>query len=112
MRDRVPCVYVLASMRNGTLYIGVTSDLPRRMFEHRNGLIEGFTKRYDVKMLVYAEFFDAMQDAIAREKRLKEWRRAWKLRLIEGANPEWHDLYDEATGEIRDAPYDALRRRE
>jgi len=93
--ERRPCVYILASRRNGTLYIGVTSTLERRMMEHRSGEIGGFTKKYGVKMLVYVEFHDTMPAAIAREKQIKEWRRVWKLELIEQANPEWRDLYQE-----------------
>jgi putative endonuclease len=90
-----PCVYLLASRRNGTLYVGVTSDLSRRISEHRADTIEGFTKRYRVHGLVYAEFHATMEEAILREKRIKTWRRAWKLLLIEEANPTWRDLYDE-----------------
>ena len=86
-------VYILASDRNGTLYIGVTSDLIRRIFEHREGVVEGFTKTYEVKRLVYFEQFDDIQTAIQREKNLKRWNRAWKIELIESANPDWDDLY-------------------
>ncbi|MEP0235628.1 GIY-YIG nuclease family protein [Roseibium sp.] len=86
------CVYILASERNGTLYIGVTSNLPRRMYEHREGLIEGFSKTYRVTRLVHAEAFSRIDDAIAREKQLKGWNRAWKIALIEESNPEWRDL--------------------
>jgi putative endonuclease len=89
-----PCVYILASQRHGTLYIGVTSDLARRVWQHKGDVIGGFTKRYRVHRLVYFEFHATMGDAILREKRLKKWRRAWKIRLIEDANPEWQDLYD------------------
>lgn len=89
------CVYILASKRNGTLYIGVTSDIARRAWEHRNSALEGFTRRYDVKLLVYVEFHDTMPDAILREKQMKKWRRAWKLKLIERENPDWRDLYDD-----------------
>jgi len=84
---------MMASRKGGTLYIGVTNDLARRVHEHREGLIPGFTKRYDVKMLVWYEEHDDFREAIAREKALKEWNRAWKLRLINEANPEWCDLY-------------------
>ncbi len=87
-------VYILASQKNGTLYIGVTNDLHRRMYEHRNGLIEGFTKKYGVHKLVYFEETPNIDDAIAREKQLKNWRRLWKLELINKANPEWKDLVD------------------
>ena|SRR5579863_4585788 len=93
-----PCVYILASKRNGTLYVGVTSDVVRRAWEHRTGKMEGFTKYYGVHHLVYAEFHETMADAITREKRIKKWRRAWKLHLIERDNPQWHDLYDEYIG--------------
>jgi putative endonuclease len=90
-----PCVYILASHRNGTLYVGVTSDLSRRVWEHKTGVIEGFTKRYQVHRLVYAEFHATMEEAILREKRIKGWRRAWKITLIEKTNPIWRDLYRE-----------------
>ncbi|WP_421881022.1 GIY-YIG nuclease family protein [Pacificispira sp.] len=89
-----PCVYILASDRNGTLYVGVTSDLPKRIWEHRNGVAEGFTKKFGVHRLVYAESHDTMEAAILREKRVKEWKRAWKIELIEKTNPQWRDLYD------------------
>ena len=95
MSDRRPCVYILASQRNGALYIGVTSDLARRAWEHRSDAAQGFTRKYGVHILVYVEFHDSMADAILREKRLKEWRRAWKLELIERTNPQWRDLYDD-----------------
>ena len=88
-----PCVYILASRRNGTLYIGVTSALIKRVWEHKNAVVEGFTKRYDVHMLVWFELHENMLDAIAREKAIKEWKRKWKLDLIEATNPDWHDLY-------------------
>ena len=87
-------VYILASRRNGTLYIGVTNDLPRRMFEHRSGAGSGFVTKYKVFRLVYVETHDEPEMAIRREKRIKEWQRAWKIRLIEEANPNWDDLYD------------------
>jgi putative endonuclease len=86
-------VYILASERNGTLYIGVTNDLIRRVFEHREEAVEGFTQRYGVKRLVHYEQFDDIATAIQREKSLKRWSRAWKIELIEQANPEWDDLY-------------------
>jgi putative endonuclease len=85
-------VYILASERNGTLYVGVTSDLPRRLFEHQNGLIDGFSRTYGVRRLVYAEAYDRITDAIAREKQLKKWKRGWKIDLIEESNPDWCDL--------------------
>lgn len=86
-------VYILASRKNGTLYIGVTNDLSRRTFEHREGIGANFTKKYDVTRLVYFEVFDRIIDAIDREKELKKWRRAWKIALIERDNAEWKDLY-------------------
>ena len=89
-----PCVYILASHRNGTLYIGVTSDLIQRCWEHQTGSTVGFTKKYGVRQLVYYELHQDMYSAIAREKQLKKWKRAWKLRLIEQHNPQWHDLWD------------------
>jgi putative endonuclease len=88
-------VYILASKKNGTLYIGVTNDLLRRTYEHRNGLIEGFTKKYGVHRLVYFEDCGDISAAIVREKQLKFWKRKWKIELIESFNPEWRDLYDE-----------------
>ena len=88
-----PAVYLLANKRNGTLYTGVTSDLVRRVWEHRNNLSPGFCRKYAVKRLVYYELHATMQDAIAREKRLKRWSRRWKLRLIEEGNPGWRDLW-------------------
>jgi putative endonuclease len=87
-------VYILASGRNGTLYIGVTSDLQKRTWEHKNDLIEGFTKRYSVHRLVYYELHDEMVSAIRREKQIKKWQRDWKLELIEGENPDWDDLWE------------------
>ncbi len=87
-------VYILASKRNGTLYIGMTNNLKRRLDEHKTGSVEGFTKRYNIHMLVYCEEVDTAEAAIAREKQLKNWRRAWKLALIEKENPEWHDISD------------------
>jgi len=87
-----PCVYILASRKYGTLYVGVTSNLAVRLEAHRSGEIEGFTKKYGVTRLVYAEFHETMGAAILREKQIKKWRRAWKVRLIEQMNPEWRDL--------------------
>jgi putative endonuclease len=84
---------VLASRRNGTLYVGVTSNLARRVWEHRTDAVAGFTRHYGVHMLVYFEFHETMENAIMREKQLKHWHRAWKLRLIERQNPQWRDLY-------------------
>ena len=110
--DKAPCVYIMASRRNGTLYIGMTTDLPGRVSEHAQGLVEGFTKRYGIHRLVYYEGHETIEDAFRRERRLKEWRRAWKIRLIESMNPEWIDLFDAATGLILDVPADTERRRE
>ena len=90
-----PCVYIMASQRNGTLYVGVTSDLVERVWQHREDAIDGFTKRYGVHRLVYYEALSDMESAIVREKQLKKWNRAWKLRLIEASNPTWQDLWDE-----------------
>jgi putative endonuclease len=106
-----PCVYILASKRNGTIYVGVTSDLFIRTAIHKQDLIEGFTKRYGVHRLVYYEMHERMDAAIPREKRLKKWNRAWKLRLIESMNPEWDDLFDEFWGAIMDGPADIARQR-
>jgi putative endonuclease len=89
-----PCVYLLASRRNGTLYVGVTSDLVKRVWEHKDHVVEGFTKKYGVDRLVWYEVHSTMESAIQREKAIKEWKRAWKVELIEKANPEWVDLYD------------------
>lgn len=97
IRERVYFVYILASGRNGTLYVGVTSDLIGRMIEHRDGLVSGFTKHYGVKTLVYFEEHDDIDEAIRREKRIKRWRRAWKLTLIESHNPQWRDLWIDLT---------------
>ena len=88
-----PCVYILASRRNGTLYAGVTSNLVQRVWQHKNNLTEGFTKKYGVHTLVWYECHETMESAIGREKAIKEWRRAWKLALIEAMNPQWCDLY-------------------
>jgi putative endonuclease len=93
--SRNPAVYILASKRNGTLYIGVTSDLIKRIWEHKRDLVEGFTRKYRVHVLVYFEQHDEMAEAIRREKQLKKWNRAWKIELIEKANPEWRDLWQE-----------------
>ncbi len=90
--DKQPTVYILASGRHGTLYLGVTSDLPGRMHQHREGLIKGFTSRYGVTRLVRFERFDDMAAAIHREKQLKKWNRAWKTELVETQNPHWEDL--------------------
>ncbi|MEO9190297.1 MAG: GIY-YIG nuclease family protein [Acetobacteraceae bacterium] len=88
-----PCVYILASQRNGTLFVGVTSDIVRRIWEHKTDAVDGFTRHHDVHRLVYLELHETMPEAILREKRVKKWRRAWKLALIERDNPGWRDLY-------------------
>jgi putative endonuclease len=93
-----PAVYILASRRNGTLYIGVTSDLVKRVWEHRSDLVGGFTKKYGVHSLVYFELHGSMSEAIQRERRLKKWNRAWKIELIEKENPGWVDLWPSITG--------------
>ncbi len=92
MRDRQPCVYMLASGFNGTLYTGVTSNLVGRIMQHRDGTYEGFTSRYGIVRLVWFEIAETMADAIASEKRIKAWRRDWKKNLIERDNPDWDDL--------------------
>jgi putative endonuclease len=92
--DMAAYVYFMTNRRNGILYVGVTTNLPARAYQHREGRIAGFTKRYGLKMLVYYEVFDDVRDAIQREKMIKHWPRAWKVRLIHQMNPAWHDLYD------------------
>jgi putative endonuclease len=91
--NKQPAVYILANKRQGTLYIGVTSDLVKRTWEHRNDVLEGFTKRYGVHSLVWYELHEHMESALQREKRMKEWARQWKLKLIEKTNPTWRELY-------------------
>jgi len=91
--DEIEAVYILASRRNGTLYAGVTSDPVRRVWEHKQDLVEGFTKKYRVHRLVYIELHADMAEAILREKRIKKWNREWKIALIENSNPEWNDLW-------------------
>ena len=91
--DKQPAVYILANKRNGTLYVGVTLDLIKRIWQHRNNVVQGFTKRYSIHQLVYYELHDTMESAISKEKTLKNWKRAWKLQLIERSNPNWQDLY-------------------
>jgi putative endonuclease len=98
IKMKIYYIYILASQRNGALYVGVTSNLIRRIWEHKNKLVAGFTSKYNVDKLVYFEEFDNIGYAIQREKRLKEWPRKWKLKLIEQENPNWLDLYDEITG--------------
>ncbi len=86
-------VYILANRRNGTLYIGVTSDLVRRVYDHKHGSVEGFSKKYKTHNLVYYEVHERIEEAILREKQMKKWKRQWKLRAIESQNPDWEDLY-------------------
>lgn len=97
MRRKCYWTYIMASKRNGTLYVGVTNNLARRTWEHREGIVPGFTAKYGVKVLVYFEVFDDIRFAIHREKRLKFYHRRWKIRLIESMNPEWRDLYETLT---------------
>jgi putative endonuclease len=93
-RMRCFYVYIMTNRPNGTLYVGVTNDIARRAWEHREGILDGFTKRYGLKRLVYFETFDSIVDAIRREKAMKHWPRAWKVRLIMRTNPDWDDLYE------------------
>jgi putative endonuclease len=95
MRAMQPAVYILASQRNGTLYTGVTSSIIKRIWEHKNDFAEGFSKRYGVHLLVYFELHSTMNSAITREKQIKKWNRAWKIKLIETDNPDWRDLWQE-----------------
>ena len=88
-------VYIVASRRNGTLYIGMTDDLTRRIWQHRNNVVPGFTKKYAVKTLVWHEQHDTRESALTRERQLKKWNRAWKLQLVEKQNPQWRDLWDD-----------------
>ncbi len=88
-------VYILASKQNGTLYTGVTSDLVKRIYEHKNNVVDGFTKKYNVHQLVWYEIHESAEAAIMREKQIKNWQRKWKLTLIESNNPQWKDLYDD-----------------
>jgi len=96
--DKVFYVYILASSRNGTLYIGVTSQVVQRVWQHKQGLAEGFTKQYGLKTLVWYEQHDTAESAITREKQIKKWERKWKVGLIETENPYWNDLYDDVAG--------------
>ena len=96
--DKQFCVYILASTANGTLYVGVTSNLIQRIYHHKHNLVEGFTQKYDVHDLVYYELHESAESAIRREKRHKDWKRQWKIDLIEKDNPEWRDLYPELLG--------------
>jgi len=91
--ERQPCVYLLASKRNGTLYAGVTSNLVKRVWEHKQHAVEGFTKKYGVDRLVWYEAHETMESATTREKAIKNWKRAWKTNVIEAVNPQWRDLY-------------------
>ena len=109
---KCPCVYILASGPNGTLYVGVTSDIAGRMSIHIQDLLPGFTSKYRVHHLVYYEMHETMEAAIRREKQLKKWNRLWKLRLIEQANPEWVELFDRANCAILDLPMDVARFRD
>ena len=92
--DRQPAVYILANKRNGTLYVGVTSDLIKRIWQHKNNVVKGFTERYGIHQLVWYELHETMESAIRKEKMLKNWKRVWKLELIEKSNPNWQDLYE------------------
>jgi putative endonuclease len=100
--DRQPATYILTTNRNGTLYVGVTSDLIRRIWQHRDHLAPGFTNRYNVTRIVWYELHDTMENAITREKQLKKWNRAWKIRLIEESNPYWNDLWPYVSGQEYD----------
>ncbi len=91
--EKQPCIYILASQKNGTLYIGVTSNLVQRIYQHKNNLVKGFTEKYQVHNLVYYELAESMQAAITREKQMKKWKREWKINVIEEKNPNWDDLY-------------------
>ncbi len=93
--EHQPCVYMLASKRNGTLYTGVSSNLLKRVWEHKNNLVEGFTNKYGVHTLVWYELHNTMDSAIQREKTIKNWKRAWKVKVIEKMNSHWHDLYSD-----------------
>ncbi|MCW8910002.1 MAG: GIY-YIG nuclease family protein [Gammaproteobacteria bacterium] len=95
--DKQPAVYILASKRNGTLYVGVTSQLVKRLWQHKNKVIEGFSSKYNVNQMVYYEMHGSMYEAITREKQLKKWKRDWKIRLIEEFNPDWKDLFQNLT---------------
>ncbi len=91
--EKQPCVYLLASKQNGTLYTGVTSNLVKRVWEHKHHVVKGFTKKYGVDILVWYEVHETMESAICREKAIKNWKRAWKIKVIETKNPQWQDLY-------------------
>jgi len=100
MGERLYCTYIMASRRNGTLYVGVTGDLVRRVWEHREGVVAGFTRQYRVKHLAWYEPHEDVAAAILREKQIKEWKRAWKIELIEAMNPDWRDLWFDIAGEL------------
>jgi putative endonuclease len=104
MDVKQPAVYILASARNGTLYIGVTSDLVKRIWQHKNNCVPGFTESHGVHTLVFYEMHVSMEQAIVREKRLKKWNRLWKLRLIEESNPDWRDLWPDILGSTGSPP--------
>ena len=93
--NKQPCVYILASKRNGTLYTGVTSDLVKRVWEHKNNVVEGFTQKYGVHTLVWYEVHETIESAIGREKVIKNWKRDWKIKVVEEMNPQWRDLYSD-----------------
>jgi len=93
--EKQPALYIMASERHGTLYVGVTSNLQQRVWQHRNDVMPGFTRKYAIHLLVYYELYGDMYTAISREKKLKKWHREWKINLIEAVNPEWRDLWDE-----------------
>ena len=94
MIQKQACIYIMANKKNGTIYIGVTSDLPNRVWQHKNNIIDGFTKKYSIHKLVYFEPYESMKSAIEREKQMKKWKRKWKLEMIEKQNPLWEDLYE------------------
>ena len=98
MQEKFPCVYLLASKPDGVIYLGVTSDIVKRVWQHKNAFVDGFTKKYHVHNLVWFEPHQGMESAILREKSIKKWRRSWKVDLIEEGNPRWCDLYGEIIG--------------
>jgi putative endonuclease len=95
MQERIPCVYMLASAPRGTLYVGSTSDLPGRVWQHKNDLVPGFTRKYGVHTLVWFEVHESMESGVQREHRIKQWKRLWKIQLIETTNQDWRDLYSD-----------------
>ena len=92
---KTPCVYIITNKPHGTLYVGVTSDLPQRIWSHKQGAVEGFAKKHDLKRLVWYRVFDSMEEAIRREKQMKKWNREWKIDLVREMNPRWKDLYED-----------------